>query len=73
MKRISVLMMSVMLVGAIAFTSCGSKQTKANAEAQSECCDKEKKDSTCCEKKDTCQKPCEAHDDASQAETEGME
>ncbi len=58
-----------MLVGAIAFTSCGSKETKATDETKSECCEKkdtsaccEKKDSTACtEKKDSCAKACEGH------------
>ena len=67
MKKISVLMMSIVLVGAVALTSCGSKETKA--EATTECCEKkdssaccEKKDSTACtEKKDSCNKPCEGH------------
>lgn len=57
-----------MLVGAIAFSSCGSKATNATEEATTECCEKkdtsaccEKKDSTCCEKKDSCDKHCEGH------------
>ncbi len=65
MKKLNLLLMSIVLVGAVAFTSCGSKETKA--EAKSECCEKkdssaccEKKDSAACaEKKDTCNKPCE--------------
>lgn len=66
MKKVNVLMMSIMLVGAIAFTSCGSKETKA--EDKSECCEKkdtsaccEKADSTACtEKKDSCNTPCDS-------------
>lgn len=57
--------MSIMIVGAVAFTSCGSKETKATDETTKECCEKkdstaccEKKDSTCCEKKDSCAKHC---------------
>jgi len=60
MKKFSVLMMSIMIVGAVAFTSCGSKETKATDETTKECC--EKKDSTCCEKKDSCAKHCEKAD-----------
>lgn len=64
MKKISVLMMSIVLVGAVALTSCGSKDAKS--ETKTECCEKkdssaccEKKDSTACtEKKDSCNKPC---------------
>jgi hypothetical protein len=60
MKKISVLMMSIALVGAIALTSCGAKETKATEETKTECCEK-KDTSACCEKKDTCTTPCEGH------------
>jgi len=76
MKKVNVLMMSIMLVGAIAFTSCGSKETKATDETKSECCEKkdtsaccEKKDSTACtEKKDSCNTPCQGAEKKAEGE-----
>lgn len=59
MKKVSVLMMSIVLVGAIALTSCGAKETKATEETKSECCEK-KDTAACCEKKDSCSTPCDS-------------
>lgn len=52
--------MTIMFVGAMAFTSCSTKENKANEDAQTESVDSLKKDS-CCEKKDTCTHPCGEH------------
>ncbi len=56
MKKVKILAMSALLVGAMGITSCKSKAKQA------ECCEKAQKE--CCEKKDSCQKHCVHHADS---------
>ena len=70
MKKSRIIIVSLILLGSFAFTSCASKAAK-EGEKKEACCEKKDTTASCCEKKDSteCDHKCEHHMDQDTTKT----